>query len=229
MSWDISVDFEEAVEWLLTRLPISKLEFEALSAAAKKRAFTVANVAQMDVVAETQASLVSALELGTPLKEWAKDFGPTLEAAWKGTVNDPPFRLETIYRNNMQSSYSAGRERLASHPIVREMRPYKRFDAVMDRRTTDDICRPLNGVVKPADDPWWETHTPPLHHRCRSGTVTLTEEQAEEEGITTTTPSANAQDGWGARVSTVDGGWTPEQGERDDDLWAAFERKENEP
>lgn len=225
MAWDVAVEFEEAVEWLLERLPLSKAEFELLDAAARKRAFTVANVAQMHVIDETKKSLSQAIDLGTPLKEWAEEFGPTLEEAWAGTVANPSARLETIYRSNVQSSYSAGRERLASHPTVKRLRPYKRFDAVMDTRTTDDICRPLNGVVKPADDPWWNDHTPPLHYNCRSGTVTLTDEQAREEGITTDTPDAEPQHGWGARVLVTDDEWAPEQGDVDDDLWSEFQEK----
>lgn len=45
--------------------------------------------------------------------------------------------------------------------------PYLEFDAVMDERTSD-LCRNFNGVLLPADDPFWDQYYPPNHFRCRS-------------------------------------------------------------
>lgn len=45
--------------------------------------------------------------------------------------------------------------------------PLLEFDAVIDDRTSA-ICRPLNGVVKPVDDPFWDQYYPPNHFNCRS-------------------------------------------------------------
>lgn len=41
------------------------------------------------------------------------------------------------------------------------------FDAVMDGRTTE-ICKPLNGVLLPVNDPFWDMYYPPNHWGCRS-------------------------------------------------------------
>ncbi len=41
------------------------------------------------------------------------------------------------------------------------------FDAIIDTRTSD-TCRPLDGVIKPVDDPFWNVYYPPNHFRCRS-------------------------------------------------------------
>jgi SPP1 gp7 family putative phage head morphogenesis protein len=45
--------------------------------------------------------------------------------------------------------------------------PLLQFDAVIDKQTSD-ICRPLEGVIKPVGDPFWDTYYPPNHFRCRS-------------------------------------------------------------
>lgn len=50
--------------------------------------------------------------------------------------------------------------------------PLLQFDAVMDSRTSP-ICRPLDLVIKPADDPFWNTYYPPNHYRCRSSVKQL--------------------------------------------------------
>lgn len=45
--------------------------------------------------------------------------------------------------------------------------PMLEFDAVIDGRTSD-ICKPLNGIIRPADDPFWSQYYPPNHFGCRS-------------------------------------------------------------
>lgn len=41
------------------------------------------------------------------------------------------------------------------------------FDAVIDSQTTE-LCSGLNGVIRPVDDPFWNTYYPPNHFNCRS-------------------------------------------------------------
>ena len=41
------------------------------------------------------------------------------------------------------------------------------FDAIIDSNTSP-ICKPLDLVIKPVDDPFWNTYYPPNHYRCRS-------------------------------------------------------------
>lgn len=49
----------------------------------------------------------------------------------------------------------------------KELFPNLEYSAVMDGRTTV-TCIDLNGVVRPVDDPFWNTWYPPNHFKCRS-------------------------------------------------------------
>jgi len=40
------------------------------------------------------------------------------------------------------------------------------YDAVLDANTSD-ICRPLDGITLPVDDPFWNIHAPLNHFNCR--------------------------------------------------------------
>ncbi len=106
--------------------------------------------------------------------------GGTLAESWGG--EDAP-RLETVFRSNVMQAYNDGRADVFADPEVRKARPYLRFDAVGDSRTSE-ICEALNGKVLPADDSFWRTHSPPLHPNCRSILTPLTHPEAAEEGIT---------------------------------------------
>jgi SPP1 gp7 family putative phage head morphogenesis protein len=50
---------------------------------------------------------------------------------------------------------------------TKESLPLLRFNAVLDGGTTQ-LCRSLDGVVKPVNDPIWRLYYPPNHFRCRS-------------------------------------------------------------
>lgn len=206
---------EEAIRYFRSLVPMPKAEWLKLKAKAREQAFTVAGVAQLDVVAEVWASLTEAMASGTDFKAWAEQSSERLVAQWGGSVQDPGWRLQTIFRTNLQRAYSAGRLEQATDPDVAEDRPYWMFDATLDTRTTG-ICKKLHGTILPADDPFWSKHTPPCHFNCRSTLITLTPEQAEQMGGVTKKPRVKAASGFGGSPSTA---WKPDPGKYPRDLW----------
>jgi hypothetical protein len=141
---------------------MTKAQWTQLEAAARRRAVTLAGVAQASLVADVQAELAKALEQGTTLEDFKAGIGQRLEAAWGGTVKNPAARLETIFRTTTQSALNAGRHAQACDPDTLKVRPFWQFDAVLDDRTTP-VCKACNGHVVPADSTWWQSHLPPLH------------------------------------------------------------------
>lgn len=197
MSWSVTADplrFAEAEQWFRNKVPITRAEWEKLSEAAKRHAFVISGVAQGDLVADAWESLAKAIEQGQDFGEWKREMGDRLEAAWgKKSAS----RLETIFFQNVQNSYQAGRYKQLTDPDVIKARPYWLYDAVLDSRTTK-LCSTLNGTVRPAEDSFWDTHTPPLHFFCRSGLRSLTRKQAEGR-ITETPPELPPASGFGSR------------------------------
>lgn len=186
--------FDEAIRDFKRRVPLTDPEFRDLSAAEKRRSFWVAGVTQARMVQEVKDAIDRAIRDGTTLEDFKAEVGDKLSEAW-GSEYSP--RLETVFRTNVLSSYNGGRHQIFSDPVVQEARPYLRFDAVGDARTSE-ICEQLDGTVLPADDPFWHTHTPPLHHQCRSILTPLTLEEAGDEGIARTRPDTKPDDGFGS-------------------------------
>ena len=191
--WSVSADplkFEEAVRWFEAKVPLLPGEYQQLEAEAKRRAFTMAGVAELDRLAWLHQTLLDALEKGQTLDEWRKRVRERLQHAHPG-------HLETVFRTNVQSAYAAGRWKQLNHPAVKKARPYWMFDAILDARTTP-ICRTRDGTVLPADHPWWQNNTPPLHFNCRSGIRALTEAEARARGIAAEPPEDEPpQEGFG--------------------------------
>jgi SPP1 gp7 family putative phage head morphogenesis protein len=220
---DFSLDFDEAIGWHRARLKPSDAEWANTQAKSKRRAFTVANTAQLDLVNDVNAAINKALKNGTTLRDFKKEVGERLEKAWNGTVANPGARIETIFRTNVQLAYGAGRWQQATQPEVVKERPFWLYDAIEDGRTSA-ICKACDGTVRRSDDPWWRSHIPPLHHRCRSCFRALTEAEALKRGLTKTTPTTPAAKGFGGEPNAKE--WTPDLSDAAPALVAVHHEKE---
>lgn len=141
--------------------------------------FTVAKMTQMDLLQAMQDSLTTALQDGQPLAAWKKAIMPQLaDAGWLGrkTVTDPvtgeektvelgtPKRLQTIYDTNMRSARAAGQwERVQR---TKDALPYLMWQLGPSKHHRDQHVA-WNGTLLPADDPFWEKHTPPCGYGCK--------------------------------------------------------------
>ncbi|MBA2724276.1 MAG: minor capsid protein [Methylibium sp.] len=200
MTWEVSADherFDSAVAWFTQRVPITDTEFLARAEQARRQAFWMAGVTQAEVINQVHRSLAKNIADGVPFEEWKKAIGPTLSKAWIEAPHEGrAARTETVHRNWIQASYNRARWEQMREPAVRKHRPYLMFDGIADQRQSP-ICKACHGTVLPADDPWWEAHRPPLHHRCRSGLRSLTTSRALQKGINATPPKVDAQEGFG--------------------------------
>lgn len=161
-------------------------------------AFTVAKMMDVDMLGQVRASLDSAMANGTPFKEWADGITPMLQAGgWWGrkAVVDPltgqeivaqmgsPWRLETIFRTNMQTAYAAGAWQEIK--AQQDLAPFLMYDAVDDFRT-----RPLHASwdrkVLPVKSGWWDAHYPPCGYNCRCGVIQLSGDEVEAMGLKVT-------------------------------------------
>jgi len=205
---DDPLKFDAAIEALRKKVAITDAEWAALEEAERQYAFKVANVAQIDVIADVFEAIQRAIDDGTTLDQFAADIGPALENAWGA---QDAARIENVFRTNVMGAYNAGRHE--EQQAVSDTRPYWRADVVLDDRTSDDICDPIGraNVVLPVDHPWWQTHYPPLHYNCRTVVTSLTAEQAQREGISSNGPNVRALPGFGTPPAGSGGGdWEPE-------------------
>lgn len=208
----------EAVEWFRERVPVTADEWERMSERARRGAFRVAGVARLDIVTEVWRAIDSAVAAGTDFREFQRTVGASLAREW-GRPNAG--RVATIFRTNVQTAYAAGRYAVATNHDTMRVRPWWRFDAILDGRTTP-ICDPRDGLIKPASDSWWSTNYPPLHFQCRSGVTTLTDEQAAAEGWgrnpAFVEPPAQATFG----LTPSPDSWAPDSSDYPGEVWSAW-------
>lgn len=208
---------------------------------AHQTGFTVAQSAGFDVLKDIHASLVRAMAGGWTFDRFRKELTPILQSkGWWGRAErvDPltgevrqvqlgsPRRLQTIFDVNLRVSAAQGDwQRQQS---VKDERPYLRYTALLDDRTRP-LHRRWHGTILPIDHPWWKTHYTPNGWRCRCRTMSVSEEDLEDEGWTVSeapdegeTPWVNPRTGEVLMVPRgIDPGWAYNPGNTDQAAHAA--------
>lgn len=223
MTWSASADvsrFEEALAWFLRRFPATEDQKRQMEEHAQASAWTIAGVTDLNILQAVFDSIAAAIDKGETINEWREGLETKLGTDWSGIT---PHRLETVFINATQQAYNAGRWRQINDPVVKTYRPYGMFDGIADHRQSK-ICIACDGTILPLDHPWWQTHTPQLHHRCRSSVRSLTATQAARRGVTTDIPDTDASEGFG-RAPGQDT-WGPDPTKYDADLFATYDQKQ---
>jgi hypothetical protein len=141
--------------------------WDDLIGSAHDRAFMVAGATKADLLADLGAAVDRAISEGTTLEAFRKDFRAIVERngwhGWTGesTAAGRAWRTRIIYRTNARTSYAAGRNaQLAEGGF-----PY-----LVYRHGGSLEPRPhhlsWDGMVLPADHPFWQTHSPPNGWGC---------------------------------------------------------------
>ena len=156
------IPFEEAIHFMRSLVPMTREEFDRLSQELKFRAFTIARVFSLDIINKIKERYIKALQERETISDVMQFLDETLEKI--GISERNPYWLEVHARNNFLTAYNAGRwAQIAKAKTIK----YLVYNAILDERTTK-LCKSLDGVVRPKDDPFWDRFMPPNHHGCRS-------------------------------------------------------------
>lgn len=177
------------------------------------RAFMVAGAIRADILADLAAAVDKAISQGTTLETFRKDFrkivaekGWQISPAGQGTKGGEAWRTKVIYKTNLSTSYAAGRFAQltqAGYPFL-----VYRHGASVEPRIQHLAW---DGLVLPADHPFWKSHCPPNGWGCTCYiTGARSKESARRMGGK---PEKTLPEGWqapdpktGAPVG-IDRGW----------------------
>ena len=184
----------EAQEFWRDKLPLSPGQFARLADEAKTRAFAVSGIAKGDELTTVMQAMQKAIDKGTTLEDFKRDCATIFEK--RGWTGKRAWRIDNIFRTNIQTAYSVGRYRQMME--VRDGRPYWQYSAVNDSRTRPTHAA-LNGKVFRFDHPFWRIWYPPNGFRCRCGVVTISESEMKRDGLT-----AETDDPTGKLIEPID-------------------------
>lgn len=166
---------DAALEFWQWRAKLTDEEAKALGEGARHRAFYVSGLARHDLVMLVSDGMEEALKNGETLEGFKERIAEAIR-----TQGWHDYRVENIFRTNMQTAYAAGRYKKMQ--AVKKSRPYWQYMAIMDRRVRPSHAI-LNGMVYPADHEFWKTNYPPNGFRCRCGVRSLSARQVKRMGL----------------------------------------------
>lgn len=210
---------EEAIEFLKSKGIAITWDWKEQLTLIKDHVFTVAKVLSADALETIKGELERAMERGTPYEEWRTRVEDVLQQKGFARRSDgSAWRLDTVYRTNLQSAYMAARD--AAMREVAEEFPWWEYVAVVDRRTRPGHME-LNGVIRRYDDPFWSNHNPPLGYRCRCRKRSYNDAQMKRIGKkeTPNPPTENADKGFGQPPTKP---WKPDTSKYSPEIKAAL-------
>lgn len=167
------VTFEYAVDILKDRVSVQKYYYDELPKDLRRLSFYVSGLEKLREIELVKTSLANAISQGNSFKQWRD----ALDTSVLESLADS--RLETVYRNNINTVYNQSMRYNAGTSGVT---PYLMYTAVGDSDTRPSH-QLLDGTIKKADSDFWDKYTPPIGHNCRCGVVNLDVETAKEMGI----------------------------------------------
>lgn len=184
----------EALAFWRDKIRLSPSQFGKLSDEARLRAFAVSGIAKGDELETVYQALAKALAKGSTLAEFKRDCAKIFER--RGWVGKRCWRVDNIYRTNLQTAYNVGRYK--RQKASARFLPYLQYSAVNDSRTRP-THRALDGLVFPVDHEFWDHWYPPNGFMCRCGTLALTKGQVERMGLRVET-----EDPTGSLIEPID-------------------------
>jgi len=168
---------KEAIEYLEKKGYKLTFNYKELMHEAHHKAFTVAKIQRLDLLADIKESIQKALKEGKSFNSWQKEIKPTLiKKGWWGkieainkktgeikqiTVNAR--RLQTIFYTNSRVAYQVQKAKKFYEDKNVE---YLRYIAILDNKVRPSH-KAMHGVVLPKNHPFWEKNFPPNGWNCR--------------------------------------------------------------
>jgi SPP1 gp7 family putative phage head morphogenesis protein len=163
----------EAARFIREKPVVSQEVFRQLLPDLQARAFTIAGVENANVMQNVR-DLIAGVPRGT---DWDKVKGEIADQLSPYLGDGANRRAELLLRQHGYQSYQA-----AQYEVMDRQRaafPYWQYQSAEDDRVRESHAA-LNGVVMPADSPFWDAHYPPWDWGCRCYVVPLTEDDVAE-------------------------------------------------
>lgn len=178
---------DEASRWIATKGIVARDVFDQLLPELQARAFLITGLEALDEL-QTIRDLIAEVPLGedwdNTKKAIADRLGPHLLQTDKNGQPDPEAtrraseaRAQLLLRTHGFQAYA-----VAQHQVMdrqRETFPYWQYLSLDDARVRP-THRALDGLILPADSPFWADHSPPWEWGCRCRKVPLLPEEVAE-------------------------------------------------
>ena len=184
----------ENIAFLMSKKPELHFDYDEIKFEAHQRAFTVAKLTQIDLLADIQTSLENAFVEGQSFEKWKEELKPTLQKhGWFGksvevinpktnekkSIEEGASRLKKIFYTNARTAYAQSEARAGYKLPLSE---YIRYVAILDNRTRHTHAQ-MHGKIAHRKDKFWEKNYPPNGWNCRCAVEFISKDEMIEQGF----------------------------------------------
>lgn len=203
--------FKEQERFFREKLNIPTQKWTDLWKDQHAKGFMVAGAYRADLLSDFRSAVDKAIGKGTTLADFRRDFDSIVAQHGWSYNGSRKWRSELIYSTNIRTAYAAGRWEQMTDPDVMDFYGYLEY-----RHGDSRVPRPehlaWDGLVLPANDPWWQTHYPPNGWGCKCRVFAATAEQWQAAGSKGQAPPSPIDPKTGEPVG-IDEGWGYNVGE----------------
>lgn len=169
--------FSEAINFFAKKIKLPSSGWTDIWQEQHSHGFIVAGATQDDLVEDFYNAIAKAKESGG-YEAFKKSFGDIVAKHGWAHNGTPGWRSKIIYDTNVTQAYNAGRYQQMQ--AVKHLRPYWQY-----KHTSIEHPRlahkAWNGLILPADDPWWHSHYPQNGWGCKCRVYSLSRIEASRE------------------------------------------------
>lgn len=175
--------FDRAISFFRKKINLPTKRWNDLWQGQHALGFMTAGAVKADLLTDMREAVDRAIADGTSLGEFQKSFDDIVSRHGWSFRGHRKWRAQLIYQTNVRTAYAAGRWQQMTSPEMTRRRPYLQYrhgDSVVPR----EQHLSWDGMILPADDPWWKTHYPPNGWGCKCRVFSLSERDLERMGKT---------------------------------------------
>ncbi len=161
----VDLPFREAVSFFREKARVPTQRWNDVWRGEHSQQFMVAGATSDALLRNFQDAIAKALERGTTLAEFRKDFDSIVDKHGWSHTGSRNWRSRIIYETNLATSYSAGRYAQLTEPETLAAFPFWQYKHSGSAHPRLQHLA-WDGLTLRADDPFWATHYPPNGWRC---------------------------------------------------------------
>ena len=166
----LSDPFRAAIDFLERRMDLNPSQIVDLADEYSNDVDTAVRALGGDLNQKVNAALAEAAGSGLHVNAGVARLREAFDAAGMGDQSDAA--LQTLYRTQVQTAYSAGQWNANQDPAIQEILWGYTYTTVGDDRVRPTHAA-MDGTRAPKDSPLWESWFPPCGYNCRCTAIEI--------------------------------------------------------
>jgi len=172
-----SLPFDAQIAFFRKKLALPTRGWTDIWQSNHDHAFVVAGATKMALLEDMQAAVQKAIEHGTTLAEFRKDFDKSVAKHGWAYNGERGWRTRVIYETNLRTSYAAGR-----HEQLQKLEYWQYHHSIGVNNPREQHLA-WDGLVLSKDDSFWNTHYPPNGWGCRCYVTGMSKTRMKQKGL----------------------------------------------